>query len=51
MVKAGEGRMTMILDDPLGNSAIVSPKARRRLLSTEELQNLKTGMVTIDVFY
>jgi zinc finger protein len=49
MVKAGEERMTMILDDPLGNSAIVSPKACRRLLSTEEVQNLKTGMVVIDV--
>jgi zinc finger protein len=49
MVKTGEERMTMIVDDPFGNSAIISPKAYRRLLSEEEAQNLKTGTVTIEV--
>ncbi|MGB8312475.1 MAG: ZPR1 zinc finger domain-containing protein [Halobacteriota archaeon] len=49
MVKAGEESMTMILDDPFGNSAIISPKAYRRLLSEEEAQSLKTGTITIDV--
>ncbi len=49
MVKAGEERMTLIIDDPFGNSAIISPKAYRRLLSEEEVQSLKTGMIIIDV--
>lgn len=48
-VKRGEQRMTLILDDPFGNSAIVSPRAQRRTLTKHEAEGLKTGMMTIDV--
>jgi len=48
-VRRGEQKMTLIIDDPFGNSVIVSPQARRRALSTSEADGLKTGMVTVNV--
>ncbi len=48
-VKRGEQEMTLILDDPFGNSAIVSPRAQRRTLTKHEAEGLKTGVITIDV--
>ncbi|HYA33069.1 MAG TPA: ZPR1 zinc finger domain-containing protein [Candidatus Bathyarchaeia archaeon] len=48
-LRRGEGRMTLVIDDPFGNSAIISPRARRRTLSEGETVHLKTGMLTIDV--
>ncbi len=48
-VKRGEQGMTLILDDPFGNSAIVSPRAHRRTLTKHEAEGLKTGIITIDV--
>ncbi len=48
-VKRGEREMTLILDDPFGNSAIVSSRAHRRTLTQHEAEKLKTGMITIDV--
>jgi len=48
-VRRGEGTMTLVIDDPLGNSAIISPRAQRTLLSESEAQELKTGTITIDV--
>jgi zinc finger protein len=46
-----EGRRgaTLILDDPLGNSAILSSRAEARRLIAEEVQELKTGMYVLDV--
>ena len=35
-VRRGEQKMTLIIDDPFGNSVIVSPQARRRALSKSE---------------
>ncbi len=48
-VKRGEQEMTLILDDPFGNSAIVSSRAHRRTLTQPEAEKLKTGMISIDV--
>lgn len=41
-------RITIVLEDPLGNSAIVSEKARERTLTPEEAEALQTGMYIID---
>jgi len=48
-VRRGQGTMTLVIDDPFGNSAIISPRAQRTLLSESEAQELKTGTITIDV--
>ena len=44
----GEGPLTVILEDPLGNSAIVSEKAVSTKLTPEECEDLETGMVILD---
>lgn len=48
---AREGRfpMTLILEDPLGNSAIDCEKAMKSALSAEDAAILKTGMIIVDV--
>jgi zinc finger protein len=48
-VRRGERKMTLVIEDPLGNSAIISPQAQRRALSESEACRLKTGILTIDV--
>lgn len=45
----GHRKLTIEIDDPLGNSAIISDKAKSRKLSDEEVENLKTGMIIYDV--
>jgi len=44
----GEGPLTVILEDPLGNSAIVSEKAVSTKLTPEECEDLETGMIILD---
>ncbi len=44
----GVGPLTIILEDPLGNSAIVSEKAVSTILTPEECEDLKTGMIILD---
>jgi len=39
----------VIIEDPLGNSAIDSEKAVRSALTEEDLAGLKTGMVLLDI--
>ena len=48
-VRRGEGAMTLVIDDPFGNSAIISPRAQHRALSEGEAHQLKTGIITVDV--
>jgi zinc finger protein len=48
-VRKGESTMTLVIDDPFGNSAIISPRAQRRALSESEACTLKTGILTVDV--
>ncbi len=45
----GEEELTLILEDPLGNSVILSEKAFRERLSEEEASKLKTGMTIMDL--
>ncbi|AKB83271.1 Zn finger containing protein [Methanosarcina barkeri 3] len=45
----GKGKITVIIEDPLGNSAIISKKAKATKLSEEEAQKLNTGMIVFDV--
>ena len=45
----GMFRLTFILEDPLGNSAIISDKAVKTCLSDEEIENLKTGTIILDL--
>jgi zinc finger protein len=44
----GVGPLTIVLEDPLGNSAIVSEKAVSTKLTPEECEDLKTGMIILD---
>ena len=48
-VRCGKANITLVIEDPLGNSAIKSEKAARSPLTEEEIANLKTGMVVIDI--
>ncbi|MBO8179224.1 MAG: ZPR1 zinc finger domain-containing protein [Archaeoglobus sp.] len=45
----GDEELTLILEDPLGNSLIVSDDAFKEIMSREEAQKLKTGMTIIDI--
>ncbi len=48
-LKHGDGVVTIIIKDPLGNSGIVSDKAEKRELTPDELKYLETGINIIDV--
>ncbi len=45
----GKRKITVIVEDPLGNSAIISKKAVATKLSKEEAEELNTGMIVFDV--
>jgi zinc finger protein len=47
-IKAGEFGITVIIEDPLGNSAIISENATCRRLTHEEANCLKTGMIIFE---
>jgi zinc finger protein len=47
-VKAGEFEITVIIEDPMGNSAIIAEKATHRELTEEEASCLKTGMIIFE---
>lgn len=48
-VREGKERVTIVIEDPFGNSAILSPKAKKRPLTSEEVEGLRTGMNIVDV--
>lgn len=45
---AGEAEVTVIIEDPMGNSAIISDNAVSRELTMEEVSCLKTGMIVFE---
>ena len=45
----GKKKFILIIKDPLGNSAIISQKAKKRKLTKKELENLKTGYLVLDI--
>lgn len=47
-IKAGEYEITVIIEDPMGNSAIIAENATSRELSDEEAARLKTGMIVFE---
>jgi len=49
LARCGQFKFTLILEDPLGNSAIVSDKVQRSSLTCEEIDSLQTGMLILDV--
>ncbi|RLI80504.1 hypothetical protein DRP05_00600 [Archaeoglobales archaeon] len=45
----GEDELTLILEDPFGNSLIISDKAFKEKMSEEEASTLKTGMTVFEL--
>ncbi|MCS3924502.1 ZPR1 zinc finger domain-containing protein [Methanosalsum natronophilum] len=45
----GTDKLTLVIEDPFGNSAIINEKATSRKLSEHEAAKLKTGMFIYDV--
>jgi len=45
----GEGELTLILEDPYGNSLIISDEAFKETISKEEAERLKKGLTVIDI--
>jgi zinc finger protein len=48
-VNESRKKITVVIEDPLGNSAIISKKAVATKLSKEEAEKLNTGMIVFDV--
>jgi len=48
LARKGQFKLTFIIEDPLGNSAIASDKAVKSGLTDEEIACLKTGMILLD---
>ena len=48
-IRHGRMRATVILEDPLGNSAIVGHRIKKRELTKEEIKNLKLGEMTLSL--
>jgi zinc finger protein len=47
-VMEGQRPITVIIEDPFGNSAIISDKVKSCVLDAEEAGSLKTGMIVFD---
>jgi zinc finger protein len=47
-VLVGYGSLTLVLEDPFGNSAMISEDVVVTPLTPEELESLKTGMIVLD---
>ncbi len=45
----GKEKFTLIIKDPLGNSGIISKKAKKRKLKKSEISKLKTGYILFNV--
>ena len=48
-LRNGKGSATIIIKDPMGNSAIISEKTEKRYLSREETESLETGMTIFEI--
>lgn len=45
----GRDELTLVLEDPFGNSIILSEESFREVMSREEAKNLKTGLSVIEL--
>ncbi len=48
-MRAAREEYTLILEDPMGNSAILAPSAKKEVLGPEEAARLKSGYFEIDI--
>ena len=48
LARQGQFKLTVMIEDPLGNSAIASEKAKKSSLTDEEILDLKTGIILLD---
>jgi len=48
LARQGQFKLTFMIEDPLGNSAIASEKAKKSSLTDEEILDLKTGIILLD---
>jgi zinc finger protein len=48
LIRNGKMEITLIIEDPLGNSAIVSEKVLKEPLLSEEVDKLKTGIIVLE---
>jgi len=48
LARQGKFKLTFMIEDPLGNSAIASEKAMKSSLTDEEIADLKTGIILLD---
>ena len=48
LIRQGKLTVTFIIEDPLGNSAIISERVSRETMSYEEAETLKTGMIVFE---
>jgi zinc finger protein len=48
-LRNGEGEVTLIIQDPMGNSGILSDMVEKRELSGDEVSGLETGLTIIDI--
>jgi zinc finger protein ZPR1 len=48
LARQGQFKLTFMIEDPLGNSAIASEKAKKSSLTDEEIVDLKTGIILLD---
>ncbi len=48
MAREGKKEFTFIIEDPYGNSALLSDKAEKEVLSPEEAKNLKKGEIELN---
>ena len=48
-MKEAREEFTLILEDPMGNSAILSPSAKKEVLGPEEAARLKSGYFETDI--
>ncbi len=46
--RAGRHEITLVIEDPLGNSAIIAKNAISRKLTVDEINHLKTGMIIFE---
>jgi zinc finger protein len=48
-LRTGKDRATLILEDPCGNSLVLSEKAKKETLTAEEASHLKMGMTIMEM--
>lgn len=48
-IRKGVGNITIIIKDPMGNSAILNDNTEKRELTPDEIETLNSGMTIVEV--